>query len=729
MFFRRPDRRAWLLVLIATYALPQAKDDPANALRELQSLDPDTTLAGRESIKRLGPRAAPIVPAIVEMLKWPNPYSRANAALALGEIGDPAQSAVPTIIQLLNDPNTDIRGTAAEALGAIGPAARDAVPALTNQLLTDHENRDSAAAALGDIGPAAAAAVPALIEEMCLDDKSGTQLQYQVSALPALGRIGPVAVAALTQTMKEAKCFDVEAPLKALTKSGPAGVSALIDGLKIPDRDTRYFSAYYLGEIGPDAKAAVPALVKLLKDLNKDSDDPVEHMRSMALQSAAVHSLGQIGPDAKGAIPDLAKMLNDTGTEKPREVVDALGSIGKPAIAALIEALNNRNQDIRSEASNALGSLHGAASPAVPALIKVLKSDHHDEVRRDAASALGEIGTAGRPAIPTLIESLGGTDERITEEGANALVKISVALQDSGAVNAVNELEWAERRLTELSLNEQAADIGRTVSYLRLRRRSWASRVSSWAAANRWRTGVLLLFPLYVLWFGFLRFVLLRRAPLRLLAWNEALAEQDTALNIEFALGGAKIKIPIKALLKTVTMIGFYRFHSLVLAGWIENHIEIARSAFEFLPTARNRRTFVSLPIVINGNSRSSLTPLDLHPTTSRDRWCLLVKGEGGLGKTTLACHLAFWAMSKDPKDRLCADRRMLPLLLEPGIKFDVRSDVSTFRRELLGHLQQLVGTKRADFRSALRGAFTGSPHISHLGWLIRNARRISQPN
>ena len=218
MFFRRPDRRAWLLVLIATYALPQAKDDPANALRELQSLDPDTTLAGRESIKRLGPRAAPIVPAIVEMLKWPNPYSRANAALALGEIGDPAQSAVPTIIQLLNDPNTDIRGTAAEALGAIGPAARDAVPALTNQLLTDHENRDSAAAALGDIGPAAAAAVPALIEEMCLDDKSGTQLQYQVSALPALGRIGPVAVAALTQTMKEAKCFDVEAPLKALTK-------------------------------------------------------------------------------------------------------------------------------------------------------------------------------------------------------------------------------------------------------------------------------------------------------------------------------------------------------------------------------------------------------------------------------------------------------------------------------------------------------------------------------
>ena len=464
--------------------------------------------------------------------------------------------------------------------------------------------------------------------------------------------------------------------------------------MKIPDRDTRYFSAYYLGEIGPDAKAAVPALVKLLKDLNKDSDDPVEHMRSMALQSAAVHSLGQIGPDAKGAIPDLAKMLNDTGTEKPREVVDALGSIGKPAIAALIEALNNRNQDIRSEASNALGSLHGAASPAVPALIKVLKSDHHDEVRRDAASALGEIGTAGRPAIPTLIESLGGTDERITEEGANALVKISVALQDSGAVNAVNELEWAERRLTELSLNEQAADIGRTVSYLRLRRRSWASRVSSWAAANRWRTGVLLLFPLYVLWFGFLRFVLLRRAPLRLLAWNEALAEQDTALNIEFALGGAKIKIPIKALLKTVTMIGFYRFHSLVLAGWIENHIEIARSAFEFLPTARNRRTFVSLPIVINGNSRSSLTPLDLHPTTSRDRWCLLVKGEGGLGKTTLACHLAFWAMSKDPKDRLCADRRMLPLLLEPGIKFDVRSDVSTFRRELLGHLQQLVGTK-----------------------------------
>jgi hypothetical protein len=32
----------------------------------------------------------------------------------------------------------------------------------------------------------------------------------------------------------------------------------------------------------------------------------------------------------------------------------------------------------------------------------------------------------------------------------------------------------------------------------------------------------------------------------------------------------------------------------------------------------------------------------------------LLIKGEGGAGKTSLACQIAKWAMADDPSERLC---------------------------------------------------------------------------
>ena len=98
--------------------------------------------------------------------------------------------------------------------------------------------------------------------------------------------------------------------------------------------------------------------------------------------------------------------------------------------------------------------------------------------------------------------------------------------------------------------------------------------------------------------------------------------------------------------------------------------------------------------MLLNRKPTSCLTPADLQHTTARDRWCLLLKGEGGLGKTTIALRLALWAVAEEPAKRLCMDRKMLPILLEPDIKCDVRSDLPTFKRELRGKLQQLFAAK-----------------------------------
>jgi hypothetical protein len=66
--------------------------------------------------------------------------------------------------------------------------------------------------------------------------------------------------------------------------------------------------------------------------------------------------------------------------------------------------------------------------------------------------------------------------------------------------------------------------------------------------------------------------------------------------------------------------------------------------------------------------------------------------GEGGLGKTTLACRFALWALAENPTDRLCPDRQMLPVIIEPAGGFNVQKDVTAFNRLIRGHLENTIG-------------------------------------
>src|SRR5262249_23615466 len=71
-----------------------------------------------------------------------------------------------------------------------------------------------------------------------------------------------------------------------------------IDLLKDDSGTVRHTAAGALGRIGPEAKAAVPALTNLLKD----HDDRV--------RDAAAWALGLMGPESKAAVPTLTDALN-----------------------------------------------------------------------------------------------------------------------------------------------------------------------------------------------------------------------------------------------------------------------------------------------------------------------------------------------------------------------------------------------------------------------------------
>jgi HEAT repeat protein len=97
--------------------------------RLLRNPDPAKQVQGAFGLSRLGAKAQPAVPALIEALKK-DALVRQNAALALGRIGPEAKDAVPALIDALRDSDWTVRRQAALALEQIGPEARQAVPAL-----------------------------------------------------------------------------------------------------------------------------------------------------------------------------------------------------------------------------------------------------------------------------------------------------------------------------------------------------------------------------------------------------------------------------------------------------------------------------------------------------------------------------------------------------------------------------------------------------------------------
>ena len=139
----------------------------------------------------------------------------------------------------------------------------------------------------------------------------------------------------------------------SVIKPTPPEVQSLITALRSEDKDVRQRAAKALENIGPESKAAVPALIEALKD------------RDVRTRAAA--ALGKIGPEAKLAVPALIEILKNKDRNVvwdaivQRRAVYALGNIGpeaKLAVPALIEALKNKDKGVRRAAARALEKIN-----------------------------------------------------------------------------------------------------------------------------------------------------------------------------------------------------------------------------------------------------------------------------------------------------------------------------------------------------------------------------------
>ena len=134
-----------------------------------------------------------------------------------------------------------------------------------------------------------------------------------------------------------------------------------------------------------------------------------------------------------------------------------------------------------------------------------------------------------------------------------------------------------------------------------------------------------------------------------------------------------------------------YLQHTEILDAWVEQTFEVANRNFRAWPPFHERQTYVPLPVVKDAKTVPNLTPEHVQPVFKRGRCTVFIAGEGGAGKTTLACQMALWGMAEDPAERLCPDHRMLPVLIGPGIGFDPLREASRLRDTIRGHLQRLV--------------------------------------
>ncbi|MCX7805152.1 MAG: HEAT repeat domain-containing protein [Planctomycetota bacterium] len=169
-------------------------------------------------------------------LKDPDPRKRKDAARALGKMGPEAEKAIPDLRRALND-DPVVAIWAHYALAEITETDEPSVSAIIAKLRDENDDvRGQAATALGEMGPKAEKALPELMRVVAEDRNPGVKFNAGLAVPKMKGKAVPI----------------------------------LIEALRDKRDIVRRYAAQTLGNIGPEASAAIPAL----KDVEaRDSDD------------------------------------------------------------------------------------------------------------------------------------------------------------------------------------------------------------------------------------------------------------------------------------------------------------------------------------------------------------------------------------------------------------------------------------------------------------------------
>ncbi len=242
----------------------------ARALPALAALinglkDKDVTVAAdcARALGSFASAAATAVEPLIVAAGRPEPAVQEAAVRAIGKLGEVAKAAVPTLAKLLPTTQPPVQGAVATALGAMGVSARDALPELSKSLNSpDAGTRAAALTAWVRIESDTGRKVEML--KHALDDQAQP---VRVAAIAELGKLGRAAEPAAEKLYELTEnSTEREQALEVLGGMAIRSVPLLVRALGNADPYVRQYAVERLGQLGKDAKDAVPEIRKLLED-------------------------------------------------------------------------------------------------------------------------------------------------------------------------------------------------------------------------------------------------------------------------------------------------------------------------------------------------------------------------------------------------------------------------------------------------------------------------------
>ena len=438
----------------------------------------------------------------------------------------------------------------------------------------------------------------------------------------------------------------------------------------------------------------------------------VEQLRDLkldyAIRKRAAEELGKMRSKSKEVIIPLA----DTLKKDPVPIVRSSAAISlgnmtneaKLVIPYLRSALLNREEEtdpeVRISAAVALGGMFSEAHTVIQILSEAMKEDPDARVRIDAIFYIGRFGAASKSEIPSLInafkassdnerlvtgkreqyiedhppldnnnqpldsnhqraynaqirEKFDSSIQKLKEERvqiADSLVLISngsVEQKDTEAISPVKDA------YAEISKNDETASqaslINENISHLK-------DIGHTPFLTTFYNNALFIILPLSILLIIWLTLLLIH--PLWLFRINEFLALVPE-VRIE-KLGGITLSV------RYLFLVGFFHYNRRVLDALVSKYLEKAQGYFNQKQTVADRAVHVPLGLFLNKKTYVDEFKVEnFRDIYSQPHSRLLIFGEGGAGKTSLACQFANWAMEREKHGRLCQTHSMLPLLIE----------------------------------------------------------------
>ncbi|MDJ0731667.1 MAG: HEAT repeat domain-containing protein [Crocosphaera sp.] len=468
--------------------------------------------------------------------------------------------------------------------------------------------------------------------------------------------------------------------------------------------------------------------VPILKDILKNN--PNSYARS-----SAAKALGQIAPRTSTLVMDLKQALKDPSWVVRKEAADALGRIAldnkelsnalNETVPNLLEALNDKNYTLRAYAIAALRAINVSDEESLKQLRKALKSDPIPLIKGQVALALGTLvaqaETFDEVSFNSLIEALPDHPKNAAD-GLRMIAesfpeKVEQKQVDVGA--AVNYLD----QILEAFKSSQAVS-AETVSQVELQR-----AILHWGATEQF-----IINDLIKNW-GFWAFVLVLGSyggifwlrPLWLLKLDPVLQSLDKIAQLKNPIVSGIASI-VNILLRVLSPL---TYHPRILDAWVLAHLPSVKKEFEEKDTVKERQVYVSTPVIFNDRTTfEQLTGKHLQDCFTQHKQ-MLIWGEGGSGKTSLACQIAQWGMSNKKDERLC-EHPMLPVLIEDDFSPQAIQGKCPFTAAILGQLNDELAEETESISETLLEKLLRKQRVlvivDHLSEMSEQTRQLIRP-